>query len=191
MLEKVKKNKQEKERVRISVYCIEYIFIQGKEIRRNGSKEELVIKKSSTYTRKVSRFEDSSNFKQQTKVSTSRRNYSDDDVSPGGFGMDDDYTEPPPPGHTPESNRDLPRPQIKSSSRTNIPDSAPLNSFDSKRTRRRSRSPVSPIYNRVPPARPQLSSIDSNRLSPSEFRHESWRRPDNRPQATPEQEPVM
>jgi hypothetical protein len=159
----------------------------------------LVVKKSSTYNRRVSRFEDSSTLKQQIKMSssTSRRNYSDDDASPGGFGVEDDYTEPPPPGHTPEFNRDVPRPPIKPSLMNHTPDSISINSSarDQNRSRRRSRSPpISPFY-RAPTIRPQLTAIDSNRISPVEFRRESWReswrQPDNRPRMTPEPEPFM
>ncbi|KAI6191756.1 hypothetical protein M3Y97_00262200 [Aphelenchoides bicaudatus] len=182
-LKKVKKNKQEKER--------------EKGPKRNGSREDLSIERNSSFNRfgrTSSRFESTTTFKQQTKVSKSsnRHNFSDDDASPAGFVIDEDF-EPPPPGHTPDFKQDTHRSANKSARKNHVSESSFSNksNFESSRKRRRSRSPLSPFYGGAPSTGPQLSSVDSNRISPVEFRRESWRQPNNRPQISPEPEPIQ
>lgn len=123
-------------------------------MKRNEGKEE-TDKRSRTSS---SRFEDATKRR-------SRNRHSDED-SPDGFAGNDDYLDPLPPGHSPDTG---PR----------------LNPIESTRKRRRPRSSPIPLP-KIPPYLMDTDSSDPGKFNSSRVRGESWRQPQNRTRMTPD-----
>lgn len=180
MMEKVKKTKQERERVCLknwlkNLFNFSSFFLispfQEREMKRNESREDLISdlsnkRENAPTAKKKSRFQPIKN--------------SDDDISPG-YADDNDYSEFVPPSQSsPLRSREF-------SNHASF--AMPASSNGSWRKRRSSISPSSSRkrYSRSPlELSPNVSYLRSSFSSDNPRRVESWKKPDSRPRMTPE-----